>query len=233
MLSFEGPDEYSRAGGLATRVEGLAETLATLGFETHLWFIGDPEQPGHEIRGSLYLHRWAQWLSRHHPGGVYDGELPKGTEYARTLPRHLMPRFLVPHFRRGGHAVILAEEWQTAEAVIELDRRLRRAGGRERVTMLWNANNLFGFDRIPWSELSGAATITTVSRMMRLRMEPTGVAALVVTATAAAAAAAGRGSAADRDAAVRDRRHDGRPGRRLREGRGSELPHRQRPLRRR
>ena len=53
VLSFEGPDEYSRAGGLATRVEGLTETLAALGFETHLWFIGDPEQPGHEIRGSL------------------------------------------------------------------------------------------------------------------------------------------------------------------------------------
>jgi hypothetical protein len=54
VLSFEGPDPYSRAGGLASRVEGLTETLATLGFETHLWFIGDPELPGHEIHGDLH-----------------------------------------------------------------------------------------------------------------------------------------------------------------------------------
>ena len=35
-------------------------------------------------------------------------------------------------------------------------------GARERVTMLWNANNIFGFERIPWSRLAKAATITTV-----------------------------------------------------------------------
>ena len=32
ILSFEGPDSYARVGGLATRVEGLADTLADLGF---------------------------------------------------------------------------------------------------------------------------------------------------------------------------------------------------------
>jgi hypothetical protein len=36
----------------------------------------------------------------------------------------------------------------------QLDRLLRRAGCRERVTLLWNANNLFGFHRIAWSELA-------------------------------------------------------------------------------
>ena len=180
VLSFEGPDEYSRAGGLATRVEGLTETLAALGFETHLWFIGDPERPGHEIRGSLYLHRWAQWLSRHHPGGVYDGELPKGTEYARTLPRHLIPKFLLPHFRRGGHAVILAEEWQTADAVLHLDWLLRAAGVREQASILWNANNTFGFDRIQWDRLAEAALVTTVSRYMKHRMSGEGVVPLVI-----------------------------------------------------
>lgn len=180
VLSFEGPDEYSRAGGLATRVEGLTETLAALGFETHLWFIGDPERPGHEIRGSLYLHRWAQWLSRHHPGGVYDGELPKGAEYARTLPRHLMPKFLLPHFRRGGHAVVLAEEWQTADAVLHLDWLLRAAGVREQASILWNANNTFGFERIQWDRLAEAALVTTVSRYMKHRMSGEGVVPLVI-----------------------------------------------------
>jgi glycosyltransferase involved in cell wall biosynthesis len=180
VLSFEGPDPYSRAGGLATRVEGLTETLAALGFETHLWFIGDPEAPGNEVRGVLRLHRWAQWLSRHHPGGVYDGELPKGAEYARTLPRHLMPKFLLPHFRRGGHAVILAEEWQTVDAVLHLDSLLRAAGVREQASILWNANNTFGFERIQWDRLSQAALVTTVSRYMKHRMSGEGVNPLVI-----------------------------------------------------
>ena len=61
ILSFEGPDPYSRAGALATRVEGLSEMLARLGFETHLWFIGDPELHGHE--------RW-DWISTRCAAGM-------------------------------------------------------------------------------------------------------------------------------------------------------------------
>ena len=180
VLSFEGPDAYSRAGGLATRVEGLTETLAALGFETHLWFIGDPELPGHEVHGSLHLHRWAQWLSRHHPGGVYDGDLSKSTEYAQTLPRHLMSNFLLTQSRRDGHAVILAEEWQTADAVLHLDWLMRKAGIRERASILWNANNTFGFERIRWNRLGSAAVVTTVSRYMKHEMSSEGVSALVI-----------------------------------------------------
>ena len=180
VLSFEGPDAYSRAGGLATRVEGLTETLAALGFETHLWFIGDPELPGHEVHGSLHLHRWAQWLSRHHPGGVYDGDLSKSTEYAQTLPRHLMSNFLLTQSRRDGHAVILAEEWQTADAVLHLDWLMRKAGIRERASILWNANNTFGFERISWDRLGSAAVVTTVSRYMKHEMSSEGVSALVI-----------------------------------------------------
>ena len=101
VLSFEGPDPYSRAGGLATRVEGLSETLAGLGFETHLWFIGDPDLPGHERRGTLHLHRWAQWVSRHHRGGVYDGEWGKCSELATTLPPHLLREMLLPYLEAG------------------------------------------------------------------------------------------------------------------------------------
>jgi hypothetical protein len=41
-LSFEGPDHYARASGLATRMTGLAQALAKAGDETHLWFVGDP-----------------------------------------------------------------------------------------------------------------------------------------------------------------------------------------------
>ena len=62
LLSFEGPDLYSLAGGLGVRIGHLAETLAERGFETHLMFIGDPELPGRDEKkeGRLILHRWAQ-----------------------------------------------------------------------------------------------------------------------------------------------------------------------------
>ena len=40
LLSFEGPDAYARAGGLASRVSGLAEQLAQLGFETRPVLVG-------------------------------------------------------------------------------------------------------------------------------------------------------------------------------------------------
>ena len=110
VLSFEGPDAYSRVGGLATRVEGLTETLAANGHDTHLWFIGDPEKPGTELRHSVHLHRWAQWVSRYHPGGVYDGELGKSAEFARSLPPFLVREVLMPRLRRGRRAVVLAEE---------------------------------------------------------------------------------------------------------------------------
>src|SRR6185503_7273621 len=76
LLSFEGPDAYSRAGGLGIRVSSLADSLATSGYETHLFFIGDPDLSPEEtiLDGRLILHRWAQWLSACYRGGVYDGE---------------------------------------------------------------------------------------------------------------------------------------------------------------
>ncbi len=180
LLSFEGPDPYSRAGGLASRVEGLSEALASLGYETHLWFVGDPDLPGHEPRGSLHLHRWCQWVSAYHRDGVYDGEWGKQAEYAASLPPFLLRDALLPHLRRGGRAVVLAEEWQTVHAVIHLDWLLRCEGRRAPVTMFWNANNVFGFEKIPWETLGQAARITTVSRYMKQRMRDAGVDALAI-----------------------------------------------------
>jgi glycosyltransferase involved in cell wall biosynthesis len=180
VLSFEGPDAYARVGGLATRVEGLCDALTGLGFETHLWFVGDPALPGHERRGDLHLHRWCQWLSRYHPAGVYDGDDAKHSDYAASLAPFLCREVLLPHLRRGGRAVILAEEWQTTHAVLHLHGLLQREGLRPRVRMLWNANNTFGFHRIPWEGLAGAALITTVSRYMKQRMQERAVEALVI-----------------------------------------------------
>ena len=180
VLSFEGPDSYARAGGIASRISGLTENLAQMGFETHLWFVGDPDLPGHEISGRLWLHRWCQWISRYHPGGVYDGDEGKRLDYAASLPPFLLREALLPHLEAGGEAVVLAEEWQTVDAVLHLDWLLRSAGLRERVTIFWNANNTFGFDRIDWGRLAGAAVVTTVSRYMKHRMWDLGVNPLVI-----------------------------------------------------
>jgi glycosyltransferase involved in cell wall biosynthesis len=180
VLSFEGPDGYAKAGGLASRVGGLTSSLAEEGFETHLWFIGDPDRPGEEASGNVRLHRWCQWLSQYHRGGVYDGEEQKHADYAASLPPYLVREALLPHVGEGRHAVILAEEWQTVHAVLHLDWILRELGMRNRVSIFWNANNTFGFDRIDWGRLREAATITTVSRYMRHRMWAWGVDPVVI-----------------------------------------------------
>jgi glycosyltransferase involved in cell wall biosynthesis len=179
ILSFEGPDPYSRAGGIASRVTGLAESLATRD-ETHLWFIGDPDLPGHERTRGLWLHRWCQWISQYHREGVYAGEDGKHSEFSATLPGFLLQEHLLPALKTGSVGVVLAEEWQTANAVLHLDWLLRQAGMRHRVEILWNANNTFGFDWLDWNRLSAAATITTVSRFMRQEIWKRGVDSLVI-----------------------------------------------------
>jgi glycosyltransferase involved in cell wall biosynthesis len=180
VLSFEGPDPYARAGGLGTRVEGLTQSLAESGREVHLWFVGDPEAPPDEIRGNLHLHRWCQPISRLHPAGVYAGEREKEADYSVHLPPRLLDEVLGPAIEAGDHAVVLAEEWQTVRAVLHLDRLLRERGLRDQVTILWNANNTFGFETIDWRALERAARITTVSRYMKHGMRDLGVEALVI-----------------------------------------------------
>src|SRR5438552_16120864 len=90
IVSFEGPDPYSQAGGLGVRVTGLAQSLAELGSETHVFFLGDPalapEERSHRDR--LVLHRWAQWISRHCPAGVYESEAAKVHDSTQSLPRY-------------------------------------------------------------------------------------------------------------------------------------------------
>jgi glycosyltransferase involved in cell wall biosynthesis len=54
-LSFEGPDPYSSAGGLAVRVTNLAEALSRSGDPVDLYFVGDPDLPGVEQRGDVTL----------------------------------------------------------------------------------------------------------------------------------------------------------------------------------
>jgi glycosyltransferase involved in cell wall biosynthesis len=182
ILSFEGPDGYSLAGGLGVRVNNLSATLAKMGFPTHLFFVGDPRLPGEEKRYTkkLVLHRWCQWISEYYPDGVYHGEEDKVRDFNQSIPPFVTERVVKPAVDSGKLVVVLGEEWHTAEAMCRLSDTLHWAGLRDRVVMFWNANNTFSFDHIDWGRLSYATTITTVSRYMKHVMRRMEVNTLVI-----------------------------------------------------
>lgn len=182
LLSFEGPDEYSRAGGLGSRVSELSAEFAHMGFETHLFFVGSPSLPEEEDRvgGQLHLHRWCQWISRYHPAGVYDGEEGKAWDWDHSLPEWLADNLLAPSVAKGSHIVVMAEEWQTARSVNLLAGLVRARGWQQQVHLVWNANNTFSFDRIDWEQLRHSAAITTVSKYMKNELARRGLDAFVI-----------------------------------------------------
>jgi glycosyltransferase involved in cell wall biosynthesis len=172
ILSFEGPDIYSQAGGLGVRVKGLSRALAELGYQTYLYFCGDPDLPGVEDleSGRLHYRRWSQWISARHRGGVYDGEDGKIRDWNASLPTSLIDNVIGPAVAAGNTVVIMGEEWHTTWVMNLISDALHHRGLRDRVVMLWNANNTFGFQRVNWGTLAFATTITTVSRYMKFRM---------------------------------------------------------------
>jgi glycosyltransferase involved in cell wall biosynthesis len=172
LVAFEGPDRYSFVGGLATRMNDLAEALIGRGYRVRHLFVGDPTLPATELRndGKLLLERWGQWISRYHPKDVYDGEDGKWRDFGRTVPPHLLEEVVVPAARQGKRAVLLFEDWQTANATINTTVLAQRAGLRGAITPFWNANNTYGFGSIDFRLLARAATITTISRFMRAEM---------------------------------------------------------------
>jgi len=169
ILSFEGPDSYSLAGGLGVRVSNLSQALAELGFHVHHLFIGDPREKGEEVRhgGNIILHRWCQWISEYYPNGVYEGENEKLNDFNKSAPPFIVDRIVKPKVSRDKLVIVLGEEWHTAEAICNISDSLHAVGLRDKVVMFWNANNTFSFHRINWERLVNSATITTVSRYMK------------------------------------------------------------------
>jgi glycosyltransferase involved in cell wall biosynthesis len=181
LLSFEGPDQYATAGGLGVRMKELALELARSGYTTHLIFVGDPDLPGREALGDhLTLHRWCQWLSAGYRNGVYEGEEEKLADWNATVPAFVVDELVRPAAQRGMLTAVLAEEWHTAESTCDLSDELWAAGLRDQAIILWNANNVMGFERIDWERLSFCSQITTVSRYMKHVMWAEGVNPLVV-----------------------------------------------------
>jgi glycosyltransferase involved in cell wall biosynthesis len=181
LLSFEGPDQYSMAGGLGVRMKELALELARQGFRTHLVFIGDPDLPAQESPAeNLTLHRWGQWLSAHYRGGVYQGEEAKLIDWNEQLPSYVLSKLVEPAVAAGRLTAVLAEEWHTAYSTCQLSDRLWAEGVRDKAVLLWNANNTIGFDRIDWPRLDFCSQITTVSRYMKHVMWDRSVNPLVI-----------------------------------------------------
>jgi glycosyltransferase involved in cell wall biosynthesis len=182
VLSFEGPDRYSLAGGLGVRITNLCHTLADLGFPVHLFFIGDPREKGEETlkNGKLVLHRWCQWISEYHPAGVYQGEEGKLSDWNSSLPPFVVDKIAKPAAANNKLLVVLGEEWHTSEAMCRISDLLQWNGIRQTAVMFWNANNTFGFDRINWGRLGYVTSITTVSRYMKHIMRGMGLNPLVI-----------------------------------------------------
>ncbi len=181
VLSFEGPDRYSLAGGLGARVSNLTLCLGQ-NYDTHLFFVGDPKRQGQETPpdSRLTLHRWCQWISEYYPNGVYQGENDKVEDFSRSIPPFVIDHIIKPAVSRDDRVIILSEEWHTAEAVCRLGEQLQAEGLRDKTEILWNANNTFGFDRIDWNRLTENSTITTVSRYMKHVMREKGINSTVI-----------------------------------------------------
>ena len=182
LLCFEGPDVYSTAGGLGTRVSELSEALAAQGYTTHLIFIGDPYRPATELRmdGHLILKRWSQWVSRYYPNGVYDGEEQKLYDFNESVPYHIFNEIVRPAVADGKTVVIMGEDWHTAEVMCRTSDLFHWFGVRQKVLMLWNLNSLMSLHRVNWDRLNYVAALCTVSKYMKHRMWNLGVNPLVI-----------------------------------------------------
>ncbi len=171
LVAFEGPDRYSFVGGLATRMIDLSAALIDRGHRVQHLFVGDPSLPTREERydGQLVLQRWSQWISRYHPRDAYDGEDGKYLDFSRTVPPHLANVVIAAATARGERSVVLFEDWQTAAAAINTATLLSARGDRS-AALFWNANNTYGFGRVDFPLLRRAASITTISRYMRMEL---------------------------------------------------------------
>jgi glycosyltransferase involved in cell wall biosynthesis len=173
-LSFEGPDPYAHAGGLAVRVSALTRAFARAGHPVDLYFVGDPHAPGVERRDGVELHRWSQAISAQARGGVYDDVERKIEDWCVWLPDHLA-RVVREDADCGRRTVILAEDWHTAWPLVAVHDELERRGLRQFATLAWTANNRFGFDRIDFGRLGAACSLLTISRAMKHLMWQYGV----------------------------------------------------------
>ncbi len=85
-----------------------------------------------------------------------------------------------PRTRAGEHVLVICEEWQTANVAIAIDRLARERNVRGALTLMWNANNTYGFEKVHWPTLTRAAAVTCVSKYMKFELAQWNVHALVI-----------------------------------------------------
>ncbi|MBI2265476.1 MAG: glycosyltransferase [Armatimonadetes bacterium] len=177
LISFEGPDQYSQAGGLGVRVAELSQALAEQGYFTHVFFVGDPYRHGeeHRVGGRLILHRWCQWISHYYPKGCYQGEEMKLPDFHGSLADYVANVIVPPAYHDGKLTAVIGEDWHAAQTLIHLSDMLHLNGMRDRCLFTWNANNVFSFHRIDWPRLQFVSDLTTVSRYMKFTMTDMGL----------------------------------------------------------
>jgi glycosyltransferase involved in cell wall biosynthesis len=181
ILSFEGPDRYASIGGLGTRASQLATALGAAGCVTDLIFCGDPAAAPTEPYGpNVTLRRWSQWISAHHPRNAYDGEDQKILDWEASLPSFVVDQIVAPTAGHDERTLVICEEWQTAGVAIAIDHLARLRGVRNTMTMMWNANNTYGWEHVDWPALRAAAAITAVSKYMKFELSLRGVPSLVI-----------------------------------------------------
>jgi glycosyltransferase involved in cell wall biosynthesis len=180
ILSFEGPDRYASIGGLGTRVTQMANALDAIGCVVDLIFVGDPASAPVETRGNLTLRRWSQWISAQHPRNAYDGEMEKIADWESSLPGFVVDQIVAPTTASDERTLIICEEWQTAGVAIAIDRLARLRGVRNTFTLIWNANNTYGWEHVDFAALRDAAAITAVSKYMKFELARHGVPSLVI-----------------------------------------------------
>ncbi len=182
LLSFEGPDQYAMAGGLGVRMKELALELARQGFQTHLVFIGDPDLPALESPAeNLTLHRWGQWLSAHYRGRRLPGRRGQARRLERATPRLCrLPVGASPRSRPAASPRCWPRSGTPPTPPASCPTACGPKGVRDKAVLLWNANNVMGFDRIDWRRLDFCSQITTVSRYMKHVMWDRAVNPLVI-----------------------------------------------------
>jgi glycosyltransferase involved in cell wall biosynthesis len=180
ILAFEGPDRYASIGGLATRVSQMATAFGAIGCIVDLIFVGDPAAQAVETKGNVTLRRWSQWISANYPRNAYDGESEKIADWESSLPGFIVDQIVVPTAQSNERTLVICEEWQTAGVAVAIDQLARLRGVRNSFTMLWNANNTYGWEHVNFPALQAAAAITAVSKYMKFELARNGVPSLVI-----------------------------------------------------
>jgi glycosyltransferase involved in cell wall biosynthesis len=168
-------------GCLSTRVTQLARAFGARGCNVDLIFVGDPAAAPVEPYGpNVTLRRWSQWISTSYPRNAYDGEEHKVLDWEASLPGFVVDSIVAPAAAAGERTLVIAEEWQTAKAIVAIDRLARLRGLRDAFTLMWNANSTFGWENIDWPALRSAAAITVVSTYLKGELSRLGVPSLVI-----------------------------------------------------